>query len=55
MKRTCVGSACGKASGLLVQLIVSPNPPLDLCQNSISFSLKGEEGPPQNSALSSFL
>jgi hypothetical protein len=23
MKGTCVGSACGKASGLLVQLVVS--------------------------------
>jgi hypothetical protein len=33
MKGTCVASACGKASGLLVLLVVLSNSPLDLCPN----------------------
>ncbi len=31
-RKLCVANAYNKASGFLVQLVVPPNPPLDLCQ-----------------------
>ncbi len=39
MKGTCVGSACGKASGLLVQLVFSPKSTVGFVLKFNQFSL----------------
>jgi hypothetical protein len=54
-RKLCVASTCSKASRFLIQLVVLPNPPLDLCQIKISLRLKGAEGSPQISASSGLL